>query len=205
MDDPVFRNAAYAFANLAAQIPEDRWQEPALGTWSVRDLVGHTSRSLTTVRDYLDRPAERVEIGSAAAYYVAIGIMTAQDPALTPEKVAERGRQAGRDLGDDPVASIDALVTAATARVADASGDAVISSIAGGIRVADYLPTRTFELAVHCRDLARALDIDWQLPDPVLTVAVRLATDIALELGAGTFLLDALTGRSPLPEHFSVV
>ena len=37
---------------------DGRWDEPGLGEWSVRDLVGHTSRSFLTVESYLATPAE---------------------------------------------------------------------------------------------------------------------------------------------------
>ena len=42
----------------------DRWQQPGLGEWSVRDLVGHASRSFLTIETYAARPAESVGIWS---------------------------------------------------------------------------------------------------------------------------------------------
>ena len=37
----------------------DRWQQPGLGEWTVRDLVGHASRSFLTIETYA-RAAGRV-------------------------------------------------------------------------------------------------------------------------------------------------
>ncbi|WP_181010244.1 hypothetical protein [Flavimobilis soli] len=73
-----------------------RWDEPGLGEWDVCALVGHTSRSLLTVEQYLDVPAERVDVETAAGYLRATRAIAAG-----PD-VAERGRAAGAALGDDP-------------------------------------------------------------------------------------------------------
>ena len=96
----LFGSAAHAFAALVRQIPETRWGDQGLGEWSVRDLVGHTSRSLITVRTYLAEPAEREDIVSATDYYVKMHDLSAT---LGATAIVERGRQAGRDLGEDPV------------------------------------------------------------------------------------------------------
>ena len=74
---------------------------PGLGEWDVRALVGHTSRSLITVSTYLRTPAEREDVTSAADYYARVREYSANAGAAD---IVERGRQAGRDLGDDPAA-----------------------------------------------------------------------------------------------------
>jgi hypothetical protein len=43
-----FADAAGWFVRTAALVG-DRWDQPALGEWDVRALIGHTSRSLVTV------------------------------------------------------------------------------------------------------------------------------------------------------------
>ena len=50
---PLYFAAAEAFIALVERVPGDAWQRAGLGVWDVRALVGHTSRSLSTVRDYL--------------------------------------------------------------------------------------------------------------------------------------------------------
>jgi len=74
-----------------------------------------------------------------------------------------------------------------------------------GIRLHTYLPTRTFELAVHGLDIARAVDISLALPADVLEEATVLAARIAAAEGHGETMLLALTGRDGLPPSFSIV
>ena len=40
------------FLDILDQVSADRWEAPALGVWSVRELVGHTSRLMTLVEEY---------------------------------------------------------------------------------------------------------------------------------------------------------
>lgn len=172
-----------------------------MGDWDLRSLVGHTSRSLTTVIDYLETTAEHADIATPQEYYARV---TPSALGLDPADVAERGRRAGRDLGDDPAAAVAGLVAQALARV-EAADDPLIQVIGGlGMRLRAYLPTRTFELAVHSLDIARAVDISFTLPPAVLEEALVLAARIAAGRDGETVLM-ALTGRDPLPPSFSIV
>ncbi|MGA5463313.1 maleylpyruvate isomerase family mycothiol-dependent enzyme [Mycobacterium sp. NPDC050041] len=200
--DQVFYSAAESFAELVAKIPAGAWEGPGLGEWDLRALVGHTSRSLTTVSTYLKTTARREDLRDPQEYYVFARRFATQAGGAA---VLERGRQAGRDLGPDPAAAVEALVRQAR-RDLDGVDDRLIEVIGGqGIRLFSYLPTRTFELAVHGLDIARAVGVDHPLPGDVLGAAVRLAADTAVTLGDGETLLLALTGRTPLPASFSVV
>lgn len=200
--DPVFESAAHSFAGLVRRIPDTAWEEPGLGAWSVRDLVGHTSRSLITVSTYLNAPAQRETITSAAAYYAAIREISA---GIGDDAIVERGRQAGRDLGADPASAVDTLVAQVLADLA-AVDDPLIEVIGGlGMRLSTYLPTRTFEMAVHGIDIAHAVGIDYTPPADVLADTAALAARISVALGQGTPVLLALTGRKDLPSGFSVV
>jgi hypothetical protein len=168
-----FGDAAQWFVDTAARVG-DRWDEPGLGEWDVRALVGHTSRSLLTVEAYLPRPADAVEIGSAVEYFRATSAMAAG------AAVAERGREAGVALGTAPAAAVAEIARRVVALVGSTDGRELVTTIAGGMRLADYLPTRTFELTVHTADLAVAGG------------------------RAGPLLL-AATGRPGLPRGFSVL
>jgi uncharacterized protein (TIGR03083 family) len=202
--DPVatFASAARSFAALVHDIPRDRWHGPGLGEWDLRSLVGHTSRSLITVSTYLAHAAEREDITTPQEYYARV------NPAalgLAPAGIVERGRQAGRDLGDDPAATVDELVSRVLDELSEA-GNPLIQVIGGaGIRLHTYLPTRTFELAAHGLDIARAVDISFPLPVDVLEEATGLAARIAVAEGHGETVLLALTGRAELPPSFSIV
>ena len=200
-----FDDARHAFASAAdwflatVRQVEDGWDRPALGEWDVRALVGHTSRSFITVETYLDRPAMQVDVRTTADYYRATAAMSAG-----PE-VAARGRDAGAALGADPLAALEALAARVLDLVAGQDGAALLTTIAGGMRLADYLPTRTFELTVHTADLASALDLPLDPPTPAAREALGIVTDLAVEGGLAGPLLLAATGRPALPTGFSVL
>ena len=78
-------------------------------------------------------------------------------------------------------------------------GSELLTTIVGGMRLRDYLPTRTFELAVHTADLALAMGEPVDVPPSAAAQALAIVADIAVTDGkAGTFLLQA-TGRTGLP------
>jgi uncharacterized protein (TIGR03083 family) len=191
--------AASAWFRSTVDEVGDRWTEPGLGEWTVRDLVGHASRSLVTVEAYLDAEPGEVTVGSAVDYYVAVRA------ASTGPAVAERGRQAGAAMGADPRAFLAALEERVLAKVAAARDDAFVASAAGGMLLGDYLPTRTFELVVHTADLSAALGLAADPPEEALASALSLAVMLVRERGAGVDVLLALTGRRPLPPGFTVL
>jgi uncharacterized protein (TIGR03083 family) len=196
-----FLDAAAAVADLVDTIPATAWNGPGLGEWDLRALVGHTSRSLITVVEYLGRPATEEEVATPEAYYAAVTRIVGADPAA----VVERGRAAGAALGADPAAAFRSRLTDATAALDRAADDDLLTTLAGGMRLTAYLPTRTFELAVHGGDIARATGLSVNLPPAVLAEAGSLAVRVAVERGQGPALLAALTGRAGLPVGFSVV
>ncbi|GEA87754.1 maleylpyruvate isomerase N-terminal domain-containing protein [Cellulomonas cellasea] len=193
-----FTDAADWFVRTVGRVGE-RWGEPGLGEWDVRALVGHTSRSFLTVEAYLERPAEVVEIASAVAYYRATRAIAAGPG------VAERGREAGTALGDDPASAVAEIAARVCALVRGRDGTEMLTSVAGGMRLADYLPTRTFELTVHTTDLAVALGEPADVPASAARQALGLVTALAVEDGAAAPLLLAATGRGGLPPGFSVL
>ena len=193
-----FADAAQWFVRTAALVG-DRWSRPALGEWDVRALVGHTSRSLLTVETYLARPAADVEIDSASDYFRATRAVAA-GPA-----VAARGRDAGAALGSDPAAAVAEIAARVLPLVGTRDGTELVTTIAGGMRLADYLPTRTFELAVHTADLATALGVPLAVPATAAAQALRVVADLAVSDGLAGPVLLAVTGRAGLPPGFSVL
>ena len=193
-----FADAAGWFVRTTALVG-DRWAEPGLGEWDVRALVGHTSRSLLTVEAYLARPADSAEVPSAADYFRATRAMAA-DPTVT-----QRGRDAGTALGEDPGAAVAEIAARVVPLVDAQDGGTLLTTIAGGMRLEDYLPTRTFELAVHTSDLARALDAPLDVPATAARQALELISELAVSEGAAGPLLLAATGRPGLPAGWSVL
>ena len=193
-----FAEAAAAYADLVAAIRADQWTTPGLGEWDLRALVGHTSRSLITVELYLGQPAETEQLTSPAAYLAYVAT-------VDHASVAERGRAAGEALGADPAAAVRGLLDRVLPLVAG-DDDPLITTAGGGMRLRQYLPTRTFELVVHGFDIARAAG----LPAPdysagLVTEVLQLVATAAVLEHRGPELLLALTGRQILPPGFSVV
>ena len=193
-----FAEAADQFVRTAARVG-DQWTQPGLGEWDIRSLVGHTSRALLTVETYLAHPATAVEIESAADYFRATRA-AARDPAI-----AARGREAGEALGRDPAAAVAEISARVLALVESHDGTELLTTIAGGMRLRDYLPTRTFELVVHTSDLAVALDLPPEVPARAASAALEVVAQLAVADGVSGPLLLATTGRSGLPAGFSVL
>src|SRR5262245_48491206 len=192
--------AAGLFVNTVEQVQPTQWEQPGLGVWTVRDLVGHTSRALLTVELYLAKPAAQREVMRPVDYY-----FRAQAGLADPASVAARGREAGVALGLDPVTAVRDTAARVLAQVKAASDDVLVSTPVGGIHLIDYLPSRIFELAVHTLDIAAALPVAVTLPEPVAAVALHLLADLALQPDKAAALLLAATGRRAAPAGFSVL
>ena len=199
-DEPVtaFLEAADMFAGFCARIRDDDWVRPALGEWDVRALVGHTLRAVTTVSTYLSQPRpHHVVCGSPGEYFALARTV----PAADDRAVAERGRQAGRDLGDDPLTTVRAAVDRTREDLAASEGDPVVATVVGGMRLRVYLPTRTFELFAHTLDLAAATGLDLDPPVTVVESAVATAAAAAARTGDGVALFRHLLGRPGGAHH----
>jgi uncharacterized protein (TIGR03083 family) len=200
-----FAAAVEGFVTLVSAIASDAWDGPGLGEWTVRDLVGHASRALSTIETYLGAaPAPGVAdlvIHDPLDYLLAV-----RGPLVDPAAVAQRGRETGAALGADPAAAVRALAARVTALVAASADEAPVATAAAGATLVAYLPTRTFELTVHTLDLATALDVE---APPVLAAPIaaclQLAAAVAARSPSGGLVLLALTGRRPLPPGFSVI
>lgn len=194
-----FNEAAEWFVRTTALVG-DRLDGPGLGEWTVRDLVGHTSRSLLTVEAYLSQPVAAIELTSPAEYFRVV-LAAAGDPAA----VAQRGRDAGAALGSDVGAAVRTIADRVLALVSNAEEDDPVATIAGGMRLGDYLPTRTFELTVHTCDLAAALGLPADVPVAAAEATALLVGQLVARSGLAAPLLLAVTGRGPLPPGFTVL
>lgn len=194
-----FAQAASWFVRTTARV-EGRWQEAALGEWTVRDLVGHTSRSLLTVETYLAQPVAEVAVTSPADYFRLVMELATDDAS-----VAQRGRDAGAALGSDVPTAIERIAERVLAKVGAAEAGDLVATPVGGMRLGDYLPTRTFELTVHTCDLAAVLGQAIEVPEGAAIESLSVLGALAVRRGAAGPLLRAATGRGALPEHFTVL
>jgi hypothetical protein len=198
-----YAEASAAFLELTARVPLDLYAGPGLGNWDLRALIGHTGRSLVTVSTYLTTRASAVDAEDAADYFALVNRPV---HGSARDAIHRRGIEAGVALGADPVAALRAARDDAEMALDLLDGaDPVVETAGGGMRVSDYLPTRTFELTVHCLDIARATALDFAPPAEALADTLALAGASALRQGYGVDVVLALTGRQPLPEGASVV
>jgi hypothetical protein len=201
-----FRSAAVAYVDLVSRIPAGHWDGPGLGDWTLRDLVGHTAGSaLRQVPEVLGAPAGEVKVASAEAYWSFARTVPADVLAAHRAASATDARQTGLELGDDPADALRELAGRATQALAAVGDDDVVTSAVGGMRVRDWLPTRTFELIVHGLDTAAAAGLPHDIAPAAIAEVAGQAARTAAAVGDGELVLRALTGRGELPTRFSIV
>ncbi|WP_447139300.1 hypothetical protein [Micromonospora sp. LZ34] len=150
------------------------------------------------VRPHLARPATAVGVASPGDYLRAT--RAAAGPA-----VAARGREAGATLGGEPAAAVARIAARVLVLVDAQNGAALVTTIVGGMRRGDYLPSRTFELAVHTADLATARGLPPDVPATAAAQALRIVADLAVADDVAGPLLLAATGRPGPPAGFSAL
>lgn len=196
----LFAAAAAWAAQVVTALPDTAWERPGLGRWNMRALVGHTSRALLTVEQYSATSASHEAALSAEDYFEQV----AKLPGVTDDAVFQRGVEAGLALGESPQTEF-AAIAKRVPRLLASESDRLISTLAGGMMLSNYVPTRTFELIVHGLDIARAAGLKVEPPRPCLALALELSVHLSLRAGTGVPLLMALTGREGLPQGFSVL
>ena len=212
-----FDDAANAFIDTVSRIPDGRWDDAGLGVWTVRELVGHTSRAITTIDAYLtaDNSTANVAVRTVPArpnsvtaedYYARVfGGSDDLGPLADHAAIAQRGVEASEQLGDDPVATLRAQLERTVANLRDQGADRIVTIGSIRIPLEEYLDTRIFELVVHTLDIAKAVGITADIPPSLVANTVALAARIASERGFGVEVLLALTGREPLREGFTIL
>jgi uncharacterized protein (TIGR03083 family) len=196
-----FETAAHSFLDLVAEVKVSQWNEPALGVWDVRSLVGHTARAISTVETYLlAEPAPEVTAANAEEYYVRAFTEYTDNDAI-----AARGVEAGKALNEDSGAEFEATLARALVLIKDNGPDRIVAVGPIGIPLGEYLRTRVFELVVHGMDIARAANIDHGIPGNVVANVADLAARVAVRKGDGEAILFALTGRRPLRPRYSIL
>ncbi|NGY58618.1 hypothetical protein G7043_06700 [Lentzea sp. NEAU-D13] len=201
-----FVATAHAFADLIDALPLDRLSGPGLGDWTLRDLMGHSvSAGLDGVAEALDKPATTEDITAPEAYYALAKTI---DPAVYQTLVALSATDAGEwgaRLGDQPAGLVRQFADRAVAAVTAADPDTLVTTAGGGMRLARFLPTRTFELVVHGMDIATAAGLPFDPPVDAIADSAALAARVAAVTGEGPAVVLALTGRRALTAGFSVI
>ena len=195
-----YLEAGEFFGGVVDKVDIDGWEAPALGEWCVRDLTGHTYRSFTTVLSYSAKPGDTVELERPVDYFLKAGEALAD-----PKQVAERGRAAGLEIIDDPRLMVRGFAMYVKNKLEELSDDHIMATPVGGIRLIDYLPTRTFELIIHTMDLAKAVGVDDKPPEAGMEATLKILSQLAIHRGHAATLTLAATGRHGLPDGFSVL
>ena len=196
-----FGTAAHSFLDLVGEVKESQWNEPALGVWDVRSLVGHTARAILTVEQYLlAEPAPEVTAADAEEYYVKAFTEYTDNDAI-----AARGVEAGKALNENAGAEFEATLERALALIEQNASDRIVAIGPIGIPLDEYLRTRVFELVVHGMDIARATSQEHGIPADVVANVADLAARVAVRKGDGEAILFALTGRRPLRTRYSIL
>jgi len=200
MSKEAFRQAGNFFADTVDEITASQWDESALGVWNVRDLVGHTSASLGRIAQFSQQRADKVDIVSAAQHYhVSLAVKGMDDD------IADRGREAGQELGDDIAATIRTSLNKALAVLDTVPDGTIIAYPNGGIKIERYLETRVLELTVHTLDIQAATGIEVEPPREALACTLHLLADLAVDSGHGGQLALLATGRGVIADRFSVL
>jgi hypothetical protein len=143
--------AVSAFAGLVERVGDVAWDGPGLGVWTFRDLVGHAvSSGLGEVVEAFDRPVTAAPMISSPEAYYALARQV--DPAVYAAAVAastDDAHRAGDALGAHPAATVRDLAAEVGRRLAAVRPTVVVTTAAGAMVLEQWLPTRTFELAVH--------------------------------------------------------
>jgi hypothetical protein len=178
-----FQAASRFFADCVAAVPVERYGTSWSDEWSVLELIGHGNRANVLPVEYYERP-----------------VSVAKPDYFLPENVAERGRQAARLLGNDPVAAVRAASDRALAMAGSAPDDAMVGTPFGEQRLATFLRSRTAELVLHGMDLGT----DTEVPADALVECGVSLMETAVRKGDGRDVVRALSGRGTLPQGFNV-
>lgn len=208
-----FASSARAFLELVDGVLAHQWSEPGLGDWDVRGLVGHTSRGLSVVETYLRDAGSEASLGvpvltDPIEYFARVLVEPSADGRRLQQDaaIAERGRKAGEELGADPAVAVRQLFDRVIPLVMATPDEAIFETPAGPMPLTGYLPTRTFELAVHSLDLARAVNA---APPQELALGVSVSCELAGRLAArrphAADLLMMLTGRRGIAPGLSIL
>ncbi|MFF4228635.1 sterol carrier family protein [Streptomyces sp. NPDC001820] len=159
-----FENVRQAVGTLT---PEQLARPTRLGDWTVRELAGHIAMAVGAVGRALQQPAPAV-----------LEVELLDWPSAT-------AAHAGRISDDTKEIAAGAHPSELYARTASllaelpptASGDRLVGTRVGAMRLGDYLVTRTVELVVHTDDLSEATGLDIPYDRQALAACTRLLAD----------------------------
>ena len=191
-----FRAECAAVDATLATVPSPAWAAPALGSWTLAELVAHLIRQVTRLTAYAGEP-----VGDAEPSVDRFGYYRYNHAAMAPD-VAARAVQEARKVDAETLPALFAESWPDDAELAaDLPADRLVATIRGAMRADEYLATRVLEVTIHHLDLRAALDLP-PTPTPEAGALVMALLEGMLDgprprnLGRVRFLLTA-TGRIP--------
>ncbi len=198
-----YQAAAATFADLAARVSATQLAGPGLGDWSVRELLGHiVSSGLSPVSPY---DGQQPDLAAPSAYFAVLNAASLEEIQSVNALTTQNARKIGLELGEDPGPVVSRRVETAMSALKNVDDEDLVATPVGSMRLRDWLPTRTLELVVHSSDIAVATGLEVDFPADALSESAALVARGAAVIGAGLPVLQALTGRDPLPAGFSMV
>ncbi|HVM00685.1 MAG TPA: maleylpyruvate isomerase N-terminal domain-containing protein [Egibacteraceae bacterium] len=149
-----FEEEARGVEETLEGVPAEAWGRPALGEWTVAELVAHLVRAATRVAVYLDVEVDAEEPAVDRVGYCRFDFTT------EAAAIAARARQEahGVEPGELVARFRDGWRTSA-GRGGGLTPDHLIATPRGPMCLDEYLATRVLELVVHHGDLRVALDL----------------------------------------------
>ena len=174
-------------------IASNDWGRPALGSWTLAELVAHLVRGATRVTAYLPEPVPDAPPVGRVEY-------CRFDADAEAPAVASRAVQEAAAVDPESLPGRFSMGWRASAAAASDHGPAqLLPTFRGPMRLDEYLATRVLEMVVHHLDVRAALD-----QPPASTPAAARMTMAILEGLLGeqrprnmgrTRFLQAATGR----------
>jgi uncharacterized protein (TIGR03083 family) len=185
-----YAESASWFSSVVNDVAPADWLRPGLGSWTVRELVGHTSRNCTYVLDLVirDQSTDR-RLGPFAFWD---GVLAGSNVELHAG-IAAAALAASEALGDDPRSAIRDLVDQTLALVASLPDGAVVRfGSAGELALIDYLPSRIVEFVCHGIDVCEAIGRTSDVP----TEALAITTELLVAFADPIAVVKLLVGRN---------
>ncbi len=203
----LFHVAIKGFLETVDSLEQDQMTLMALGNFSVRDLLGHTSRALSTIEDYIVPSIISVSQMTAVSYFTHVWKpLGSKERMLRDQNIEERAHSTALNFSEDMKEALHNLALRVENIVKNANDDTAVNTAAGEMKLIEYLPTRTFELSVHTLDLARATGKPIPVClKPAIEASLMLASSLVIQNNEASEVLLALCGRDTLPTGYSIV
>lgn len=165
--DAVRAQFGHVHATVGTLTPDQFGRPTRLGDWTVRELCAHIAMVASLVVGYLERP-EPAKADLALLDWPFATVTARAKVDEDTRAFASRGEIAG--LFARTARDLDAVLPGS-------SPERIVPMRFGGMRLGDFLVTRTVEMVVHTDDLAHATGLEIPFDRQALAACTRLLAD----------------------------